>query len=183
MVIAMWCAKNRKCFAAIRRLVETFSAGIDDISIRRISTERHIIKRTLDHPRSDLRRLRMQGCPCCSGVVRNVEPTTRLRFDERIDSIGLGGCDGEICFADQFSWQPICDLREVLAAVSALIKAAVARTADDRPWLALQPRHPGVNDIGIAWLQLEIHCAKLIRDEQNFSPGLPAVHCLEHASL
>src|SRR5713226_6605722 len=71
----------------------------------------------------------------------------------------------------------------MLATVSALVKAAVARAADDRPGLSFQPRHPRINHVWIAGLQLKIHRPNLIGDEQNLAPRLPAVGCLEHPAV
>src|SRR5712692_11811174 len=71
----------------------------------------------------------------------------------------------------------------MLATVSALVKAAVARAADDRPGLSFQSRHPRINHVWIAGLQLDIHRANLIRDEQNLAPRLAAVRRLEDTSV
>src|SRR5215213_1474800 len=71
----------------------------------------------------------------------------------------------------------------MLAAVSAFIEPAFARAADDRPRLALEARHPRVNNIRIAGLQLNVHRAHAVRDEQDFAPRLPAVSCFENTAL
>src|SRR6185369_388349 len=74
-------------------------------------------------------------------------------------------------------------LREMLAAVGAFVEATFATAADDRPWLALEPRHPCVNNVRIVRLQLEVHRADTVRDKQHFAPRLSAVSCFEHTAL
>src|SRR5438067_13219305 len=71
----------------------------------------------------------------------------------------------------------------MFTAVGALEKPAVARAADDRPGLAFESRHPRVNNIRIAGLQLDIHCAYAVGNEQNLAPGLSAVRGFEDAAL
>src|SRR6185369_8191852 len=72
---------------------------------------------------------------------------------------------------------------EVFAAVGALVKTTFTTTADDRPRFALEMRHPRVNHIRIAWLQLDIHRADRVRDKQYFAPRLAAVRRFENAAL
>src|SRR5262249_13041942 len=98
-------------------------------------------------------------CPRLACVVRAVKTAARLCFDERIDTIWIGVGDGEIGFADQLVGQTIRDLRKVFATVSALVETAFATAADDGPGLTFQVRHPCVDDVWIAWLQLDIHSA------------------------
>src|SRR6476646_7924635 len=74
-------------------------------------------------------------------------------------------------------------MAEGVAAVSALEEAAVARAADDRPWLSLQPRHPRIDDIRIAWLNLDVHGPDAVVDVEHLPPGLPAILCLEHSAF
>src|SRR5438445_9566946 len=100
-----------------------------------------------------------------------------------MDPIRFGGRDGEIRFADQFVRQSRGDLCEMFTAVGALEKPAVARAADDRPGLAFESRHPRVNNIRIAGLQLDIHCAYAVGNEQDLAPGLSAVRGFEDAAL
>ena len=71
----------------------------------------------------------------------------------------------------------------MFAAVSAFVEAAFAAAADDRPGLALEMRHPGIDDVRIPRLQLEVHRADAVRDKQNFAPRLTAVSCFKYAAL
>ena len=71
----------------------------------------------------------------------------------------------------------------MFAAIGAFIETAVARAADDRPGFSFEVRHPGVNDIRIAGLQLNIHSAHVIGNEQNLAPGLSTVRGFEDAPL
>src|SRR6266498_2784811 len=44
-------------------------------------------------------------------------------------------------------------------------------------------RHPGVHDIRIPWLQLDIHRSHAIGNEKHLPPGLAAINRLEHAAF
>src|SRR5258708_40299329 len=63
------------------------------------------------------------------------------------------------------------------------VEAAVLRAADDRPRLPLEPRHPGIDDTGVARLDLDVHRADAVRHEQHLAPRLAAVARLEYAAL
>src|SRR5260370_8416159 len=97
--------------------------------------------------------------------------------------MGLRGRGGEIPLADQIAGQAGGDLREMLPAVRAPVEAAVLRAADDRPRLPLEPRHPGIDDTGVARLDLDVHRADAVRHEQHLAPRLPAVARLEYPAL
>src|SRR5207253_10584817 len=128
-------------------------------------------------------RLRINERPRLPGILRTIKPAARLCFDERINSIRLGCGNREVCFTNQLGRQPAGDLCEVLTAVSALVETSLARAADDCPRFPFEMRHPGIHDIWVTRLQLNVHRTDAVRDEQNFAPCLPAVSCLEHAAF
>ncbi len=128
-------------------------------------------------------RLRVHERPALPRIVGSIEPAARLGFDERIDAVGPGGGDREVSLADQFRGQPRHVARERLAAVRALVESAFPGTADDGPRLALEPRHPRVDDVRVGRVDLDVHRADLVRDVEHLLPGLSAVHRLEHAAL
>ena len=183
VIVAMRGAKDRKRLAAVGGFKESFRAGVDHVGVCRVSAEGDVIKWPLNHRRSDRSRLWIHRCPTLPCIIRTIQSTARFCFNQRIDPIRFRGCDGKICLANQFVRQSGYALREVLAAVGALVEAAVARTADDRPGFAFEVRHPGVNNTGITGLQLDIHCAYAIRNEQNLAPSLSAVRGFEDAAL
>ena len=71
----------------------------------------------------------------------------------------------------------------MFAAVDALIEAALAGATDDCPRLALKTRHPDIDDVRIARLNLQIHGAHLIGYEQHPVPRLPSIRGFEHAAF
>src|SRR5258708_21194522 len=56
------------------------------------------------------------------------------------------------------------------------VEAAVLRAADDRPRLPLEPRHPGIDDTGVARLELDVHRADAVRHEDRKSTRLNSSH-------
>src|SRR5262245_61606259 len=115
----MRCAKAGERLAAVSRFKEAFSAGVNDIGVRGIRAERAVVKRTLDECA-----LRVDECPRLTGVFGAIQTTAGLGFDERIDSIWIRICDGEIGFADQLVGKASGDLRKVFAAVDALVETS-----------------------------------------------------------
>src|SRR4029079_2374781 len=67
--------------------------------------------------------------------------------------------------------------------IGTLVEAAIARAADDRPRLALESRHPGVDDVRVSGLNLDVHRADAVVDEEHLLPGLAAIGGLEYAAL
>src|SRR6185436_10189221 len=89
----------------------------------------------------------------------------------------------QVDLADQLARQPARRVGPGLAAVAALVKAALARTADDGPRFPLDARSPGVYHAGIAGHEFEVHCARAVRDIERLLPRLSAVRRLEDSAL
>ena len=102
VIVAVRGAKDRKRLAAVGGFKESLCACVNDIGICRISAERDVIKWTLNHRRSDRGRLWIHRHPTLSRIIRTIQSTPRLRFDQRIDPIRFRGRDCKIRFADQF---------------------------------------------------------------------------------
>jgi hypothetical protein len=90
---------------------------------------------------------------------------------------------GQVGLSDQIIRKTGADLRERLARVAALVESTFARAADDRPGLALEARHPRVDDGRMARLQFDIHRAHAVVDEQDLPPGCAAIAGLEDAAI
>src|SRR5262249_34622807 len=154
VIVAVRRPHRRPIGAAIGRLIETLSTAVDDVLIRWIRLERHVIERTRD----ELAVARDQ-LPRLTSIFRAIETATWLRFDERVQAIRIRGGDGDVRLADELGRKTRRHAREVLAAVRALVEPDArgrVRAANDRPRLALTAPHPRVNDVRIRGIELEI---------------------------
>ena len=176
-------AEVREGLAAVGGLVEALGAGVEDIGVGRIGAERVVVERPLDHARRGGGRLHVHQHPRLPRVVRTIEAAAGQRFEQRVDAIGRRGAHADVALADEVVRQARGDLREVLAPVGALVEAAVVAAADDRPGLALQVREPGVDDVRIARLELDVHRADAVGEEEDLAPRLAAVGRLEDAPV
>src|SRR4029078_2289180 len=124
--------------------------------------------------------------PRLAGIIGAIETAARLRLDERVDAVRIGGRDGEVRLPNELRRQSRRDLGEMLTAVGALVEAdagRVLRAADDRPRLSLAAPHPGVNDVRVGGVQLEIGRTDAVGHEEDFLPGLAAVGRLEDTAF
>ena len=167
-----------KGFPAVNRFEKTLGARVHDIRVGGIGPERGVVERPLNQGR-----LCVHNGPCLARIVRSVEPAAGKCLDQRVDAIRFRVRHREIGFADELSWQASGDPGELFPSIRALEEAAIARSADDRPRLPLQPRHPRVHDAGVARLDFDIHGTNAIVDVQDLAPGLAAVIRLEHPTL
>ena len=121
--------------------------------------------------------------PGVAGVVGAIEPAARLRLDQRVDAARVRGADRDVALAEEPGGQPAAQLLPRVAAVGAAVDAALARAGDDRPRLALGAPHRGVEHVRVAGLELDVHGAGAVGDEEHLLPRPAAVARAEHAAL
>src|SRR6185312_6113741 len=118
-----------------------------------------------------------------AGIIGTVQAATGLGFDQGIDPLRIGRRDRDIAFSEQAIRQSPAKFGPVVATVGALVQTAVTRTTDDGPGLALAVPHAGVDDVRVAWLQLEVRGPHAVGNKQHLVPGLATVPRAEDAAF
>ena len=92
-----------------------------------------------------------------------------------VDTVRVGGGDGKVRLSSDPGGKAVIQVGPVIAAILGLVDAALVAAADDRPGLPLGEPHGGVDLVGAAGDELEIHGARSLRDEKDVLPRVASV--------
>ena len=122
--------------------------------------------------------------PRRTGVVGPVD-AARISFDQRPHTIGIHGRHRDADVAKDSGWKAgvPADVGPRLTSIRRFVDATSRSARDQHPRSSVSVPCSGVHDFCVRGIDREIDRTCRITDEENFSPGLPAVLGFENTAI
>ncbi len=135
----------------------------------------------IEGPRLDVERL-VHLAPRLAQIVGAVERRL-FRFHHRVDDAGprWGHRHGDPPLLT--GRQPVGQLLPGIAAIAGPVEAAARSAGLEEPGPTPELPHPGVEDVGVLWVDGDVGAARVLIHEQNPLPRLAAIDGSVHAAL